>query len=121
MGPCPVCEPACRRGAHLCKGVAAGRESLRKRKGRLGLWWDSKVSLTEEEHSRAFKDPEKLSKITLNDSQLRAYYHLPHKKEGLPFTTITSDVCDSLAEPFRKAIGVGRRRREAKFRAGVPT
>ena len=70
----------------------------RKRSRKATPWFDEETVLNEE------------TVFTL-DLSAGHTVHLPHRRTGLPFTTLSSDMCQILSEPFSWALTIGKQLR----------
>jgi len=88
-------------------GELASGGPPRKRRRKAKPWFDEVTVI----NRNAYRDP---SAFTL-DLSAGHTIHLPHRRTGLPFTTLSSDMCDILSEPFAWALEVGERRRRERI------
>jgi len=78
----------------------------KRRKKKIKPWFDEITTIPKD----AYRDPSAFT----HDLSQGHLIHLPYRRPGLPFTTVFSDICDVLTEPFAWAIEVGQRRRTAR-------
>ena len=83
----------------------------RKRRRKAKPWFDEATVI----NKNVYRDP---SAFTLELSAGHTI-HLPHRRTGLPFTTLSSDMCQILSEPFSWALDIGEqcRRRQSDWHA----
>ena len=72
----------------------------RKRSRKATPWFDEETVI----NRNVYRDP---SVFTL-DLSAGHTVHLPHRRTGLPFTTLSSDMCQILSEPFSWALDIGK-------------
>jgi len=100
-------EPEAAEDAVVEAGAPAEGPPPKKKRRKIKPWFDEITTISKDVYRDA-------SAFTLDLSNGH-HIHLPYRRPGLPFTTVSSDMCELLCEPFFKALEVGERRRNARI------
>ena len=91
-------------------GTAGTAGPPRKRSRKSKPWFDEAILINRDVYNDT-------SAFTL-DFSAGHIMHLPHRRTDLPFTTLSSDMCQILSEPFSWALDIGEQLRRRQGRVG---